>query len=126
ARSAEHDRWSADSHVDPARWHVHTAVRVYGLMDFHTLIVNTVGDWRVALAAAIELLVAIGIGLAIYRVMFGALRRLAANPERVIEASIDRHGRRAARWVFPLLAVLVALPVVPLSEGVRAGLQHLV
>jgi len=95
-------------------------------MDFHTLIVNTVGDWRLALTAAIELLVAIGIGLTIYRVMFGALRRLAANPERVIEASLDRHGRRAARWVFPLLAVLVALPVVPLSEAVRAGLQHLV
>jgi small-conductance mechanosensitive channel len=64
-------------------------------------------------------------GLAAHAVIFTVLKRLAAKPGRVVEASLYTHARRPLRRLLPLLAVLLALPAAPLPAMVRQGLAHL-
>ncbi len=61
-----------------------------------------------------------------HAIVFAALKRLAAKPGRVVEASLNAHARRPLRWLLPLLAVLLALPAAPLPPAVRQGFEHLV
>lgn len=78
-----------------------------------------------ALVAVAVLGTALLAGVIVQRVVFAALRRLARRPGRVLEASLDRHGRRPAFWLLPLLALLLALPAAPLPPLLAGGLRHL-
>src|SRR6185437_2500219 len=82
--------------------------------------------WGQAAVAAAMILAAIGAGLLIHATVFALLRRMARRPGHVVEASLERHGRRASRWLLPLAAILMVLPGVPLTPEFRQGLEHLV
>lgn len=82
--------------------------------------------WQSALVAAAALGAAVLAALVAQRLVFAALARVARAPGRVLETSLVEHGRRPARWIAPLIALLVALPAVPLAPAVRALAQHLV
>ncbi len=69
---------------------------------------------------------AIVVGLAVQALVFSILGRLARKPGRVVEASLVRHGRRAARWVFPLIALLIIVPLVPIAPFIRRAVEHIV
>ncbi len=64
-------------------------------------------------------------GLVAHAIIFGALRRLAGKPARVVEASLYQHARRPLRWLLPMLGVLLAIPAAPLPALVSRGLSHL-
>lgn len=81
--------------------------------------------WALALIAPLMLAVAIGAGLVVHALLFAVLRRLAAKPGRVIEASLVRHASSPSRWILPLVALLAVLPLVPLLPVLRGALQHL-
>lgn len=82
--------------------------------------------WGRSLLSLVGLALAVAGALVVHAIVFALLQRLAAKPQRVIEASLYRHARRPARWLLLLLAMLVALPLVPLPELARLALQHVV
>src|SRR6185437_6221232 len=92
----------------------------------HDFLAWAASPWGQAVVAGSVIAVAIGAGLLIHAVVFAVLRRMAQRPGHVAEASLERHGRRVARWLLPLGAVLLVLPGVPLPPEYRGGLEHLV
>ncbi|HVA64147.1 MAG TPA: hypothetical protein VNF74_10520, partial [Terriglobales bacterium] len=82
--------------------------------------------WGRSLLSLLGLALAVACALVVHAIAFALLHRLAAKAQRVIEASLYRHARRPARWLLLLLALLVALPLVPLPELARLTLQHVV
>ena len=63
-------------------------------------------------------------GLAIHLAAFSAFKRIAAKTGGIIDDSLVRHGRNPARLFFPLIAVLIVLPLVPLPREIVAALRH--
>ncbi len=59
-------------------------------------------------------------------ILFAAVRRLARRAPTLLKDSLIRHSERLARWIFPLFAVVAALPVAPLPAAIRDPLQHVV
>jgi len=60
-----------------------------------------------------------------HSILFLTLERLAQKPERVIDASFIRHGKRPAKWFMPLVALIVALPLAPLSRSLINPAEHI-
>ncbi|HLI30811.1 MAG TPA: mechanosensitive ion channel domain-containing protein [Terriglobia bacterium] len=83
-------------------------------------------EWQNWLVSAATLGVAVGVALLAHHVVFSLAKRLAAKPERVLDASFVRHGRRPAQWIFPLFAVLLVLPLVKLPPQVIYPARHIV
>jgi small-conductance mechanosensitive channel len=83
-------------------------------------------SWQNLLLSVGILAAVIIVARVVHAIVFSILARLAQKPERVIEASIKRHGRKPAKWIFPLLALLVAVPLVPLAPIVRNAAEHVV
>lgn len=78
-----------------------------------------------AISAGILILVIIG-SVIVHRVVFAILVRVAARPDRVLDASLLRHGRKPSRWIFPLLGLLIAVPLVPLPSQWKTVIEHAV
>lgn len=95
-------------------------------MHFHFLALGWMANWRDVLLAGVELISALIVGGIVHGLLFALLKHLAAKPRRILEASIYQHGRRPSRWIFPLLALMAVLPVVPLPAAMRGGMQHVV
>lgn len=83
-------------------------------------------NWHIWLWSAAILVGAVVVALAVHYLVFSLLQRLALNPNRVIETSLARHGKKPAKWIFPLLAVLVVLPTVPLPDAVKGPAEHVI
>jgi small-conductance mechanosensitive channel len=83
-------------------------------------------DWQNWLAEFGIILGSIAAGWVAHYVIFSILGRLARKPERVIDASFVKHGRRPARWVLPLLILLVTVPLGPFSASSRNAVEHLI
>ena len=61
------------------------------------------------------------LALIVHKILFASLRRLANRAGKVINSSLVRHGEGPTRWIFPLLAIMLALPALPVrSEWVDA------
>ncbi|MGH9728766.1 MAG: mechanosensitive ion channel family protein [Candidatus Acidiferrales bacterium] len=83
-------------------------------------------DWHGYLWAAGILAGAIVIALIVHFILFFVLKRLANRKGDVVIKSLVRHSIGPSLWILPLLAVLVALPTVPLPERLSAILEHVV
>ncbi|MGH9466165.1 MAG: mechanosensitive ion channel family protein [Terriglobales bacterium] len=81
--------------------------------------------WHAGLVSLAVLGGALAAGLIAQAVVFAVLKRLAAKPGRIWEASLFQHARIPSRWLFPILAMLLALPAAPLPQLLRRGLEHL-
>ncbi|TAN22604.1 MAG: mechanosensitive ion channel family protein [Acidobacteria bacterium] len=77
------------------------------------------------LRAVLVLGAALIAGLIVHAILFGILARRAGKPGRIVEASLHQHARRPARWLLPVVAMLLALPAAPLPLLWHSGLQHL-
>ena len=86
----------------------------------------TMIDWRRDLWAAGILAVAIAIALIIHFILFFILKRLANRKGDVVITSLVRHSQGPSLWILPLLALLVALPTVPLPQRLSTILEHIV
>jgi len=84
------------------------------------------GDTRSWLIAAAILAGAIGIALALHFVFFsvveGILKRRGANTQSMLTG----RAKKSTRIIFPLLASVLAIPLVPLPADVKTMLQHAV
>ncbi|MGH9477401.1 MAG: mechanosensitive ion channel family protein [Terriglobales bacterium] len=88
-------------------------------------LVGVLGPEHGWIVAAIVLGAALIAGLVVHAIIFSVLTRLAAKPSRVLEASLNQHAKRPAKWLLPVAAMLLALPAAPLPAMVHNGLEHL-
>jgi small-conductance mechanosensitive channel len=78
--------------------------------------------WSAGVAGA-----AILIGLAAHYLLFLALSRFSSRKTKsLVGESLLQYGRGPAKLIFPLLALVLVLPFVPLSPVVLAPLHHVV
>jgi small-conductance mechanosensitive channel len=82
--------------------------------------------WQNWVIAAASVAGAIIIALIVHYVIFYVLKRIARNPKRVVEASLVQHGKKPAKWILPLLAVLIALPTLPIPDKVKLPAEHVI
>lgn len=84
------------------------------------------GDTRSWLVAAAILAGAIGVALALHFVLFsaveGVLKRRGTNTQSIL----TRRAKKSTRIIFPLLALVLAIPLAPLPADVKSMLQHAV
>jgi small-conductance mechanosensitive channel len=66
------------------------------------------------------------IALLVRWVVFAILNSFARRNPSVLKSSIISHSERLARWILPLLAVVVAAPTLPLPPIAKSALQHAV
>ncbi|MGH9731504.1 MAG: mechanosensitive ion channel family protein [Candidatus Acidiferrales bacterium] len=83
-------------------------------------------DWRRDLWTAGILAGAIVIALIAHFILFFILKRLASRKGDVVVKSLVRHSQGPSLWILPLLALLVALPTVPLPQRLSTILEHIV
>ena len=83
-------------------------------------------DWDEYLWAAGILAGAVVIALAVHFVLFLILKRLAGRKGDVVIKSLVRHSKGPSLWILPLLALLVALPTVPLTQRLLTIFEHIV
>jgi small-conductance mechanosensitive channel len=62
----------------------------------------------------------------VHHLGFAVAKRMALRTGSVIDDSLVRHGRRPAKWILPLLAIVLVLPFLPLRPGLLESLQHAV
>ena len=80
--------------------------------------------WRLWLWAAAGIAGAVVLSLVVHSVLFYLAKRVAKRSKNVIEDSLIRHGEKPTRWIFPLLAVLLAVPLLPIRPEILGPLQH--
>ncbi len=77
--------------------------------------------WQGWLWPLIVLAASVVAALIIHKFLFMAGRRLSTRTGNVINSSLVRHGEGPTRWIFPLLAIMLALPALPVrSEWIDA------
>jgi len=57
---------------------------------------------------------------------FGLLQRITRRRGTVLGQSLLKHGRRPSRWILPLIATLLILPELQLSEDLKTALEHII
>jgi small-conductance mechanosensitive channel len=92
-------------------------------MDWSKLI-HTSG-WEGTTASIAVLAGTIVAGLLAYFVLFRVLFRLAARPDTSLQHALVRRWRHPAKFLLPLLGVLLALPALDLPPALAALLRHL-
>lgn len=73
---------------------------------------SSLPDWVLASGAIV---LAILVGLAAHAIVFGVIRRVARGDRRETARSVARHLNRPAQLLLPLLALDLALPLLPLA-----------
>ncbi|MGC1107620.1 MAG: mechanosensitive ion channel family protein [Candidatus Acidiferrales bacterium] len=81
-------------------------------------------NWHNLLWSAVILAAAIIFALAVHFIAFWLLRRLARRKGALLDQSLVKRGQGPSRWIFPLLAVLVVLPGLPLPAKLMSALEH--
>lgn len=64
------------------------------------------------------------LGWAAYRLVFQSLRTMTAGTDTRVDEALVKRAAGPARLLFPVAAVNLAMPAVPLSPAVEAGLGH--
>jgi small-conductance mechanosensitive channel len=83
------------------------------------------GNWHSLLLSAVLLIAAIAVSLVAHSIVFWLLRQFAHRKAAVLDQSLIRHSQGPSRWIFPLLAVLVVLPGLPLPPILMSALEHI-
>ncbi|MGH9715396.1 MAG: mechanosensitive ion channel family protein [Candidatus Acidiferrales bacterium] len=66
------------------------------------------------------------IALVIRWILFAILNSVAKRSPTLLKDSIIRHSENMARWILPLLAVVVAAPALPLPPVAKGAIEHAV
>lgn len=83
-------------------------------------------DWHNLLLGTGIILGSIAVALVVHYFLFALLARVARKPGRIIDASLVKHGRRPAKWILPLLVLLITMPLVPFSTATRNAVEHVI
>ena len=82
------------------------------------------GDARTLLYSLAVLGASVLLGVLIYLLLFAFLTRITRKSTSTLQLLLARQTRRPARYIFPLLSVVVALPTTALPERVWSPLEH--
>ena len=82
--------------------------------------------WPALLFAAAILVGVVLVALVGHYVVFVLAKRVARRTGSIIQDSLVRQGERPTRWIFPLLALVLVLPMLPFRSDVLRALQHAV
>jgi small-conductance mechanosensitive channel len=82
-------------------------------------------NWHSLLWSAGILAVAIGAALLVRAFVLLVLRRFARRSSTVLGHSLVQRSERPSRWIFPLLAVVVVAPGLPLPHQGMSVIEHM-
>ena len=80
--------------------------------------------WQAWLSSGVILAAVIGVARVAHHLVFSAARRFAGRTKSVVDDSLVRHAHRPAKWIFPLLAIVLTLPALPLQADLLRHLEH--
>src|SRR5580704_9578247 len=72
------------------------------------------GDTRTGLISAAILTGAIGLALVVHFALFFAVERIVQRKDTNTESLLTRRAKKSTRFIFPLLALVLALPFAPI------------
>src|SRR6202042_2810155 len=75
---------------------------------------------------AIILVGSIFLALIVHSVLFALAKRVVKPSDEAIGNSLLRRAEKATRWIFPLLAIIIALPALPVRSELVQMLEHAV
>ena len=81
-------------------------------------------DWRQLTWSLGGLVVAGLLGLIIDAVLHAIARHVADRTDNIIDNSLVHHGHRPLRWIFPLRAPFLAMPLLQFPAGIGGPLRH--
>lgn len=87
--------------------------------------IHVLENWRPWLWALGAMAGAVVLSLLVHYLLFLLAKRFARKTSTVIDDSLIRHGEGPTRWIFPLLAVLLTVPLLPIRPQVLGPLQHI-
>lgn len=67
---------------------------------------------------------AILLALLAHYLLFLVVKRFVRPTTSVVDDSLVRHSERPTRWIFPLLGILLVVPILPLRPQIVGPLQH--
>jgi small-conductance mechanosensitive channel len=79
--------------------------------------------WFLPLAV---LVAAVAAALIAHKIIFAVGKRTASRTGNVINNSLVRHAEGPTRWIFPLLAILIAMPALPVGADWVQALRRVV
>jgi small-conductance mechanosensitive channel len=82
------------------------------------------GDARPWLFSAVILTAAVFLAVLLHSLIFWVAEKFTLRRGATIQHSLVKHVKTPARMVFPLLAIVLALPLALLPDKLRDGLQH--
>jgi small-conductance mechanosensitive channel len=85
---------------------------------------NLLHNWHNLLWSVAAMAIAIALGLVARVAVFWLLQHITRSRGVVLGQSLVRHGQRPSRWIFPLFAILVILPGLPLPADPKSVLEH--
>jgi small-conductance mechanosensitive channel len=76
--------------------------------------------WSIGVSA-----IAAVVGLIIYSISFAAARRFTKRTRTAIDQSVVSYASRPSKLIFPIVAIFVVVPGLPLTPEFRASYRHL-
>ena len=83
-------------------------------------------NWQVWLWPSIILVSSIFLAFIVHFVLFSLAKRVVKPTDEAIGNSLLRRAEKATRWIFPLLAIILALPALPVRSELVEMLRHAV
>jgi hypothetical protein len=80
--------------------------------------------WQIWLWSIGGLAAAILVALLIHRMMFGLAESMVRKTASALDDSLVRHGKQPARLILPLVAILLALPFLPITPFALSVTRH--
>jgi small-conductance mechanosensitive channel len=82
------------------------------------------GDTRTLLISGAILAGAIAVALVVHFVVFFVAERILRREGKSTESLFTRRAQKSTRLIFPLLALVLAIPLAPLPQTLKSSLQH--
>jgi small-conductance mechanosensitive channel len=82
------------------------------------------GDTRTLLISGAILAGAIAVALVVHFVVFFVAERILRREGKSTESLFTRRAKKSTRLIFPLLALVLAIPLAPLPQTLKSSLQH--
>ena len=82
------------------------------------------GDTRTLLISGAILAGAIDVALVVHFVVFFVAERILRREGKSTESLFTRRAKKSTRLIFPLLALVLAIPLAPLPQTLKSSLQH--
>ncbi len=83
-------------------------------------------SWQAWLLPAGALAGSVVLALIVHSILFGFGKRLAKRTGSAVNDSLVRHAEGPTRWIFPLLAIVLSLPALPVRSDLVRALRQIV